>query len=497
MNVTGQLKLTIPATISGYLRRAATAELERRECATKRIRVELDIGPLLSAAQRERGNHPGRFKAIPAGRQSGKTDLIEKLLLKCASSRNKRGQQALYVSTSINRAVETIWDEMVEMNRDMGLGGIPNHTRHSITYPAAAKLRLWGVENKAMADKIRGLKKVAFYCLDECQDWRDELLRYFFEKVVYPSLVAVGGEVIAAGTGGMPLGWWYEVATGARGRNGRSAGQGWDRFGPWTPMDNPFLPAGEAQKLIAKACEDRGCDLNDPSIQTEFFAAFVADLNRQIFHYDRERNGFSRGTWDTKAGFWKGGDLPSGEWSVVIASDAGSVDAAAYAVIGKCDSDPRLWVLETEAIKALGSSAQVALARTARERYGNRVVQTVMDPGGGGKGLIIDLNQEHLQGIEAAEKKNKAAACVIMRDGLRSGKLMVAYEESDFIADLAVPVWDPMAIGTVTKGHFPDRCDCALYGYRAATALFHGVKVEDPQAKLSPFEREKRRSSWK
>lgn len=487
---------SLTGTLTGYLNRSALAERTRRTGELRRIHPGLDIAPLLSDAQKLRGFAPGRFKAIPAGRQSGKTDLIEKLLLKVASSRDKRGQQALYVSTSINRAVETIWDEMVEMNRDLGLGGIPNHTRHSITYPAAAKLRLWGVENKAMADKIRGLKKVAFYCLDECQDWRDELLRYFFEKVVYPSLVAVGGEVICAGTGGKPFGWWHEVATGSVGRNGRSAGVGFERFGAWTPMDNPFLPAGEAAALIAKACEDRGCDVSDPSIQTEFFAAFVADLNRQIFHYDRARNGFSRGTWDARAQFWTGGDLPQGKWSIIIASDAGSVDAAAYAVIGKCDSDPRLWVLETEAITALGSSAQVALARTTRERYGSRVVQTVMDPGGGGKGLIIDLNQEHLQGIEGAEKRNKAAGCIMMRDGLRSGKLMVAVEESDFISDLAIPEWDPLAVGNVTKGHFPDRCDCALYGYRAAATTFHGVKKIDPQAHLTPFEREVRRSGW-
>ena len=439
---------------------------------------------------------PGRFKAIPAGRQSGKTDLLEKVLMKVGASRNMRGRQALYVSTSIIRAVETIWDEVIEMNRDLGLGGIPNHTTHSIRFPGAGRFRVTGCENKAQADAIRGLKKVALYLIDEAQDWKDELIRYFFTKVVYPSLVAVSGSVWVSGTGAAPNGWWYEVATGKPGRNGRSAGASFTRFPQWTPLDNPFLPPGEAARLIQQACEDRGCDINDPSIQTEFFANFVADLNRQIFNYVRDRNGFSRGKWNPKIGFWEGGDLPVGEWSVIIASDAGSVDAAAYAVIGKCDSDPRLWILETEAITALGSSAQVALARAARERYGRRVVQTVMDPGGGGKGLIIDLNQQHLQGIEAAEKKNKAAACVLMRDGLRSGRLMVANEESEFIADLAIPEWDPLAIGTVTKGHFPDRCDCALYGFRAAALTFHGVKVVDPNAGKSRFEIEKQRSTW-
>jgi len=302
--------------------------------------------------------------------------------------------------------------------------------------------------------------------------------------------------VIVAGTGGVPIGWWYEVATGKPGRHGKSAGSGFTRFPQWTPLDNPFLPPGAAAELIRKACEDRGVDINDPSIQTEFFSAFVADLNRQIFHYDRARNGFSRGKWNPRIGFWEGGDLPIGNWSIIIASDAGSVDAAAYVVIGKCDTDARLWILETEAISALGSSAQVTLANTVRQRYGHRVVQTVMDPGGGGKGLIIDLNQQHLQGIEAAEKKNKAAGCILWRDALRSGRCMVAIEESGFIEDLAVPQWDPLAIGAVTKGHFPDRCDAGLYGVREALRMFHGVKVIDPNANMSPGEKEVRRSTW-
>ncbi len=479
------------------MRRQAETEQAVREGALKKVHAELDLSPFLSDAQKARANDRSRFKAIPAGRQSGKTDLLEKLLLRVGASRNMRGRQALYVSTSINRAVETIWDELVQMNRDMGLGGIPNYTTHTMRFAAAGRIRVTGCENKVQADAIRGLKKVALYLIDEAQDWKDELLRYFFTKVVYPSLVAVSGEVIVAGTGGSPLGWWYEVATGKPGRNGRSAGSMWTRFGAWTPLDNPFLPAGEAAKLIAQACEDRGCDIDDPSIQTEFFANFKADLNRQIFNYTRERNGFSRGAWNPKIGFWEGGNLPDGRWSVIIASDAGSVDAAAYVVIGKCDSDPRLWVLETEAITALGSSAQVALARAAYERYGSRVVHTVMDPGGGGKGLIIDLNNEHLQGIEAAEKKNKAAGCIMMRDGLRSGKLMVAIEESDFIEDLSVPEWDPMAVGqSVGRGHFPDRADCALYGYRAAATTWHGVVKKDSTDNLTPFEREAKRSSW-
>ena len=433
----------------------------------------LDLEALLSPHQRTRILSTARFRAIPAGRQSGKTDGIEKLLLAVASDPASRGMQVVYVSTTIKRAISTVWDELVLFNDEMGLGGRVNINTHTIKFPGGGKLVITGCEDKRMANNIRGWKKVRLYAIDEAQDWPDELLRYFYEKVVYPSLTAVRGGVIVAGTGGPPHGWWYEVATGMPGRNGQSAGTSFTRFGPWTPYDNPFLPPGEAEALVLKACQDRGVDINDPSIQTEFFCAFVADLNRQIFHYDAKRNGFNRGTWNHAAGWWEGGDLPAGNWSVIIASDAGTVDAAAWSAIGWCDTDPRFWLLETDKQHALGSSAQMQMARLAHERYGRRVVKAIMDPGGGGKGLIVDLNQEHLQGTDPALKVNKAAGCVIMRDGLRTAKLMVATAEAEFIQELGMPEWDPSAIGTVIRGHFPDRVDAALYGYRDAVKMHH------------------------
>lgn len=487
------------SVLGWYLQRQIAAEKARR--SRTMAREPFDATPLLSAPQLLRLRSPGRFKAIPAGRQSGKTDLFEKKLLEIASNPRNRGRLAIYASTSIKRAVATIWDELVAFNIDHRLGGIPHHGRHDITFPNAAKAVVTGVENKKMADDIRGRKKVVLYQLDECQDWKDDLLRYFYEKVIFPSLVAVkDSEVWAAGTGGRPAGWWYEVATGGMGRDGRSAGEGWERFGAWTPRDNPFLPAGQADELIAKACRDRGCDESDPSIQTEFFAAFVADLKRQIFSYLAERNGYRRGTWDVTSSFWKGGELPAGRWSIILASDVGSIDAAAYAVIGKCDTSPRFWLLETGAQSALGASAQVELARTVADRYRSKnvtVVSQVMDPGGGGKPLIIDLNQEHLQAVTPALKTNKAAACIVMRDGLNTGKFAIPVEEGAFVEELQQPEWDPEAVGSVVRGHFPDRIDACLYGYREAVRLFHGVTKPDPQAGMSAYEREAHRSTWR
>jgi hypothetical protein len=428
---------------------------------------------LLSEPQRLRVFCPERFQAWPAGRQSGKTDGAEKLLLMEASDPARRGQQVLYVSTSIKRAIATIWDELVLLNQDLGLGGRVNASRHEISFPGAGKLVVTGCESRAMANDIRGRKKVALYVIDESQDWDEDLLRYFYEVVVYPSLVAVRGRVIFCGTGCAPRGFWWEVATGA---NPERARPEFTRFPRWTPYDNPYLPEGEARELVAKACRDRGCDDNDPSIQTEFFCAFVADLARQIFPVIAD-NLFDRGTWDPGIGWWTGGDLPGGEWSIVLGNDFGTVDAAAWVAIGWTTASPHLWILETDKQEALGSGAQVAQVLTVAERYSRlRLkgrVYVVGDPGGGGKSHIVTLRQEHWLPIEAAEKADKAAACLALRGGLRSLKVKVAREEQEFVRELQAPEWDPNAVGKVIKGHMPDRVDGALYGYRKAVVLHH------------------------
>jgi hypothetical protein len=381
-----------------------------------------------------------------------------------ATAADRPGEQVYYVSTSIKRAVSTVWDELIRINEDQGLGGLPNWSTHHFRFPNNAKLWVTGCENKKMANDLRGRPKVALYFVDEGQDWADDLLRYFYEQVVYPSLADVRGSVIFAGSGGPPKGFWYDIAT---------SDPGFERFGPWTPFDNPFLPPGEAVALIAKACKDRGVDLRDASIQREFFAAFIADLKRQIFPYVEEKNGFDRGEWDLRLRRWTGGDLPGGNWQYVIASDFGTVDAAAVVVWGWSNLSPHLYLLETDKQADMGSSGQAAMVRAVAERYGAGVVATVGDPGGGGKGVITDLRQEHWLPVEGAEKAGKAAACITLRDGLRTGRVKIARQEAEFILEIQQPEWDPDGIGTVVKGHFPDRADAALYGYRKATALHH------------------------
>lgn len=408
--------------------------------------------------QRAAWDDPSRWQAWPCGRQAGKTHLIEETLLTTAQMRP--GEKAFYLSTTIKRAVGTIWDELVAWNHDRGLGGRPNHSHHTITMPRGGQVIVTGVENQKMANDIRGRRPVALYVIDEAQDWRNDLLRYFYDRVVFPGLVTVKGRVIVSGTGGAPKGWWYD----------RTRDANWAKHS-WSTLQNPRLPEGEAQALIDKAMWDRGVDINDPSIQREFFAKFVVDTARQIFPVT-EAN-----LYDPKdLPGWQGEGRPlAGKWYYVVAADFGSVDATAVVVWGWTASSPHLWVLESVAKRDLGSSGQIALVRGVIERYRTGLMAVVGDPGGGGKGHIIDLQRQHQIHMIPAEKEGKATACLTLRDGMRapvgSPRVKLPRADAALVSDIQEPEWDPDNVGKAVRGHFPDRVDALLYGWRAAAPM--------------------------
>jgi hypothetical protein len=435
------------------------AEAARLEQANRAVRV-FDPSSLCHAGQFEAVVDDASMQSWVTTRRAGKS---VGFVYKAGHVATRiAGCNVLYLSTSIKRGVATIWDLLVGANRDLGWGGVPNHTLHFIRLPNGSKIWVSGCETRTEADSWRGvLPKTALVFVDEGQDWKPDLLSYTYLSVIIPSLSDIGGQFVLAGTPGAPRGFFYDFhkAPGVA-------------FHKWSLFENPHVK--EARRLMAEAMRVRGCDETDPSIRREFFAEFAVDLARQIFIYDDKKNGFDRGEWLHDEHRWSG--LPAGKWSYVLAGDFGSVDAFAWAAIGWTQHDPRLYFVETDAQTGLGSGAQIEAMKVAADRYGPGLVGVVGDPGGGGASHIITLRQEHWMPIEAAEKAQKAAACITLRDGLRSAKAMVAREEAKFIEELQIPEWDPERVGEVIKGHFPDRVDGGLYGYRKSAGLHHCVE---------------------
>lgn len=401
--------------------------------------------PLCHTGQREAVADAAQTQAWVTTRRAGKTRGA--VYAAGAAALATAGVNVLYLSTSIKRAVRTLWDELLAANRMNEWGGTANHTNHCLRLPNGSQIHVSGCETRVEADAWRGvLPRTVLVFVDEGQDWKDDLLRYVYGDVIIPSLADIGGRFILAGTPGSPRGFFYDFTR----RVGRHS---------WSLFSNPHVK--DAAMMMAEAMRVRGCDETDPSIRREFYAEFVADSVRQIFPYRDDLNGYDPA------------DLPAGKWSYVLGADFGTVDACAVVVWGYSDASPHRWLIEAQRQTGLGGTAQVAMVREIAERYPKGLITHVGDPGGGGKALITDLRQEHWLPMEVAEKQGKAAACMTMRDGLRSGVVRIPRALTEFVTELQEPEWDPDAIGSVIRGHMPDRIDAALYGYRKLASLHH------------------------
>lgn len=351
--------------------------------------------------------------------------------------------QVFYVSTTKLRAAATVWDSLVDQNREASLGGRPNYSNHVILMPNGSKVWVTGCENKKMADDLRGRRRPKLYVLDELQDFSDDLLRYIVEKVIMPSLADVGGSVLLMGTGGSPRGFYYEA---------QAEDSTWN-IHRWTPFDNPHLMAGEARALVDKAMRDRGVTEDDPSIQREFYGRFVADLTRQIFPIS-EINLYD--------------DLPQGRYTYVIGGDVGAVDATAAVVWAWPGVGRKLYEVHSDEARGLPVSGQVAFFEALIREYREKgpLLAVAIDPGGGGKGLILELQGRYNLPIISAEKTEKPAMAVTMRSDLLNGTIQIRRSSTKLRAALQQPEWDPDNVGTALKGHWPDLADSCLYGYR-------------------------------
>lgn len=382
----------------------------------------------------------------------------------------------LYLNTTIKRAVNTFWGELLEVADAAGIvkrkragqkrrdeDGDANGSRHVLRLPNGSQIWVSGCETKTEADAWRGvLPRTALVIIDEGQDWRADLLAYVYGSVVIPSLADIGGAFLLMGTPSAPRGFFFEFhkAPGVS-------------FKSWSLFANPWVK--NARELLETAMRVRGCDENDPSIRREFFAEFAQDSQRQIFPWNEARNAYDPS------------ELPS-RWDwVIVSADFGTVDATAVCVWGVCQTSPHLWLISAEQRTNLGAGGQIAFINETIRRYPDVPKAVVGDPGAG-TAQMVDLRQLHGVPIASADKQGKVAAAIQMRDGLRSGLIKVPRGAKAFIDDLQVPEWDPEKPGEALRVglHWPDQIDSALYGFRRALALHRYA----PAVELTPVQKE-------
>jgi hypothetical protein len=193
----------------------------------------------------------------------------------------------------------------------------------------------------------------------------------------------------------------------------------------------------------------------------EWKGLWIRDASSAVFAFDPERN--------TYTALPEG--LAPGLWNYVIAVDIGggvNRDNDAIAVFAFHEHHRATWLLE-EHIDAKQDVTALALKVVGiRDRLGaDKVLGIVADTGGIGAKVAEEMNRRHGLGVRAAKKADKWANIELLNAACRHGEFYARADSAFALECVKVEKdWDHSTPDRIAiKGHMPDACDSALYGF--------------------------------
>lgn len=399
------------------------------------------------------------FKAAVCSRRAGKTTACAAHLIHEAVSKPNR--ICLYVTLSRLNAKRIIWNELTQMNQRFELGGEPNETELSITFPNGSTIYLSGAKDKSEIEKFRGIA-ISLCYIDEAQSFRP-YIRELIDDVIGPALMDYAGTLCLIGTPGpVPAGYFYEVAA--------QSSSSWAKHG-WTFWDNPHIArkAGVPhQTILNRELERRGVNVEDPSIQREWFGRWIVDIEALVFKYDAERNHFERAP-------------RIDQMDTIIGIDVGFDDSDAIAVIGWPRHQKISYLLEERIEAKQGITELAGLVENLIKTY--KPMRIVMDTGGLGKKIAEEIRKRYSIPIQAAEKSRKFEFIELLNDAMRTARFL-ARKDSAFAHDCMMVEWDqdkrsPDKLKISDRYH-SDICDAVLYAWREALHWLSEPEAEIP-----------------
>lgn len=432
-------------------RRLLEAELARRlpkassvfeplaDCTEPQRRLLLD-----SADQR----------AVCTTRRAGKTSGFVRDATK--KSWENPNASVIYLNETRDRAKRTFWEELKNYVRAARLPYVANEAELFLRGPQNRWIFVGGGESKKQINRWKGiLPKAAAFILDECQDWRPEVLRHAYAEVIAPALADMGGQFTAGGVPG-PLpdaeDTWFDWSHSAE----FSQHGGEER--PWTLWDNPHVK--NARQLLDRVMRTRGVDESDPTIQREFFGRWVRDTAVLVFGaLDDELNAYDP-------------PPPEGDWSFVGGADGGYVDEAALAMLGWATKvDPHIFVTKSEKFSHRGAYETIDRMKTFFGEPGPRLWGIAADPAAGMKNIAHDLWERHGLHVEPAQKEDKVGGVKLLAGSIAAREFLIPRAHPLF-RSLRRVQWDPDHRGEKLRGHTPDDVDAVIYAFRKAYPLF-------------------------
>lgn len=396
-----------------------------------------------------------QYKTAVCSRRAGKTIACAADLISTALAH--KDVVCLYVTLRRNNAMRLVWPELKRINTAFDLGGAPNETHLSLTFPNGSVIYCSGAKDKNEIENFRGLPLKKVY-VDECQSFR-AYIEDLIDDVLSKALFDYAGTLCLIGTPGLvPAGYFYNQTQSKAYHH---------HF--WTMFQNPHLErkSGKSvQALVDSDCERMGVTLDHPKIQRECYGRWIIDQDSLVFHYDESLNHYD--------------DLPQmrGEWNSVMGVDLGFDDADAIAIVSWHPHHPNVYLTREKLDRKQGITELVSQMEPLIAKY--KPMRIKMDTGGLGKKIAEEITRRYAIPVEAAEKTRKIEFIELLNDALRTGRFK-AKRDSAFAQDCMKVEWDfdktTPDKRVISDNYHSDICDAVLYAYREA---LHWLSVPEP-----------------
>jgi len=406
-------------------------------------------------------------RAALCGRRAGKTEGTGYWFIE--GGLEAPNETSVFIALSSGHCMRTLWTSLTRIilrRPELGLKLTQSRGDLICRFPNGHQIWMAGAKNRAEIEKFRGnrYKRVA---IDEAGSFGAHL-EELVEDVLEPALMDLDGELALTGSPPvLPVGYFWEVTTGANGR------PQWP-VSHWTVLENPHIPHA-AEYLRAKR-EANGWSEDHPRYRREYLGEWVRDEGAMVFPYDGQRNAY----WDLPTG---------GAWTNVTGMDLGFVDPTAWVTESYRDGYSEVWMRKVYEESGLIPSVVAVKTEAWLRDFPGRCVA---DTGGQGKPIVEEMRRRYGLGVLPADKKAKRAAIEVMRGDVLSGVLKLHPVECALIIDEWSRLqWD--------EGHegFDERCgahlsDAALYAHRDCRARYREPPPPKPLPGTDAWARQER-----
>lgn len=417
-------------------------ELERRRGPGPKFRLE----DYLFDKQLSFVRDPSSFKIAVTTRRAGKsTSCVADLVYTAVETPEC---VCLYITLSRKNAKRLVWPEFKRINKRYKLGGIPNESDLSLTFPNGSVIYLLGAKDRTAIEDMRGLPVKLCY-LDESQSF-PAYIKDLIDDVLGPALMDHAGTLCLIGTPGpVPSGYFYDL----------TKNKAWSNHF-WSFFDNPHIARKSKkthQEMLDRELRRRGVTVEDASIQREWFGKWVVDRNALVFQYDDSINNYIK--------------LPDGVWTYVLGIDLGFDDADALALLCYNESSPSVYLVEEIVTRHQDITSLVTQIDILRAKYD--ISKIVIDTAGLGKKITEEIGRRYKIPMIPADKSRKLEYIELFNDELRTGKFK-ARPGSKFSQDCNKVEWDfdksTADKKVISKRFHSDVCDAVVYAWKEAFA---------------------------